>query len=871
MCYKLGNLKIMRMPWSNFRLNCLKSRRIIHLKVLRGMFSMALLGAMALAQSSASDMPAIPGDPLSSVPSGPEKIVNSDRQNTPESREAQANSARTAEPGRGRAGAPLAEEVPNEFQNFILLTTGQLLPVFGNELFRNVPATFAPLDRVPVPSDYVIGPGDELQLRGWGQVEIDYRAVVDRTGNIFVPKVGAINVSGIKYGELQPFLKGQISRVFHTFELAVTMGQLRSIQVFVVGQARRPGSYTVSALSTLVNSVFSTGGASTKGSLRRIQLKRGDRVVTEFDLYDLLLHGDKSKDVPMLPGDVIYFPPVGPLVGVMGSVNVPAIYEVKDGENLDQLIRMAGGLTPTAAGQVATVERTENRTVRAVEETALDEKGRAFPLKDGDLVSIRSIPVAFDNAVTLRGNVSNSGRYAWKQGMRVSDLIPDRKALVTREYWLRKGQIVQRPDLAEARSLDRLKQILKPPQPVTPATTPVPNAAATGPGQEAARNSQDTTKPSADEVELQKKNEAAKLGGGVDLQAAADAEKQRIENERARAGRYGEDSPLASSIRRITPEINWDYAAIQRLDPQSLSTRLLTFNLGRALEAPDSSDNIALEPGDILTIFSQADIQIPIAKQTKFVRLEGEFKVAGVYEVLPGETLRQLVERAGGFTPAAYLFGAEFLRESARESQQHRFDEFVSRLELEVERNASTKAQNVVSAEEATSLAAKVESQRRLVEKLRTIRPQGRVVLGIRPGTTSLEQVPDITLEDGDRFVVPYQPATVNVTGSVYNENSYVHQPSHTVGFYLRQAGGGTPTADLNHLLVVRADGSVVGKHRSAGWFSSGFNSLRLMPGDTIVVPERLDRVSVLKGLRDWTQVFAQLALGAAVLKSLNQ
>ena len=259
----------------------------------------------------------------------------------------------------------------NKFQDFVAISLGRDLPMFGYELFADVPSTFAPVDRVPVTPDYVVGPGDELLIRAWGQVDIDYRATVDRNGAINIPRVGNITVSGIRYQDLGGYLKNAIGRVFRNFELNVTLGELRSIQVFVVGQARRPGNYTVSSLSTLVNALFASGGPSESGSMRRIQLKRGAKVVTEFDLYDLLLKGDKSKDARLLPGDVIYIPPIGPLAAVAGGVNVPAIYELRDGATLGGLLDAAGGLATTAAGQRVTVERIRDRQAREVDEFVL--------------------------------------------------------------------------------------------------------------------------------------------------------------------------------------------------------------------------------------------------------------------------------------------------------------------------------------------------------------------------------------------------------------------------------------------------------------------------------------------------------------------
>jgi protein involved in polysaccharide export with SLBB domain len=349
--------------------------------------------------------------------------------------------------GRGAFTAPgvtrdLSTLERNEFQDFVWASTGFLLPLYGYNLF-DAPSTFAPVENVPVTPDYVIGPGDELLIRAWGQIEVDYRAVVDRNGMVNIPRVGSVPVAGVPYKDLTARLKTAISRNFRNFDLMVSMGQLRSVQVFVVGAARRPGNYTVSSLSTLVNAIFAAGGPSTRGSMRSIQLKRDNKVVTELDLYDLLLNGDKSKDAPLLPGDVIYFPPIGPLAAVTGSVNNPAIFELKGGTDVGTLMQYAGGLSTTAQSRRITVERIEDRKTRAVDQFDLDAQTAKRPVKDGDLVSVLAILPRFENAVTLRGNVATPLRYPYKPGMRVLDLIPEKEALITPEYYRRQNLAVR--------------------------------------------------------------------------------------------------------------------------------------------------------------------------------------------------------------------------------------------------------------------------------------------------------------------------------------------------------------------------------------------------------------------------------------------
>jgi polysaccharide export outer membrane protein len=744
------------------------------------------------------------------------------------------------------------EEPPTEFQEFIYASTGQRIRAFGADLFKGVPTTFAPVDRVPVSSDYALGPGDELLIRAWGQIDIDYRATIDRSGNIFIPKVGNISLAGISYGQLQPSLKSAIGRVFHNFELTASMGQLRSIQVFVVGQAKRPGSYTVSSLSTLVNAVFASGGPSSKGSMRHIQLKRGGKVITDFDLYDLLLNGDKSKDVNLLPGDVIYIPAVGNLVAVLGSVNVPAVYEINGSANLSDLVNFAGGLTPTAAGAKVTVERITERSIRTMDEFTLDGTGLARELHAGDVVMIRPLSARFENAVTLRGNVATPGRYPWKSGARIRDMIPDREALITRDFWAKQSELAKDPTLKIRNTRTRTKN--------------------TSGNQEKAEPRRDDDRSEQEGMQTnERRNLDGNRVGDGDLETGnqdrSSGENRREKNHNDSIG----EVRLQNDIRRNAPEINWDYAVVQRFNRKRLSTELLPFNLGKALQDAADENNLLLEPGDVITIFSVADLRTPEAKRSKFVYLEGEFNTAGVYEVLPGETLKQLISRVGDLTKDAYLYGSVFTRESTRKIQQIRLDEFVDRLEKDVERSASSKSQNVVSNEEAIGLKERADSQRKLVEKLRLVQANGRVVFGLKPSQSSVDSLPELVLEDGDRFFVPYRPPTINVVGAVYDDNSFIYQPSRTVSYYLSQAGGGTKQADVGHLFVVRADGSVVSKAHSSGWFTGSFNSLKLMPGDTVVLPEQLDKVSVLKGLKDWSQVISQFALGVAAIRSITR
>jgi polysaccharide biosynthesis/export protein len=740
----------------------------------------------------------------------------------------------------------LPPEPDIEFQDFVTSSLGYHLNMFGQSLFHNVPSTFAPVDRIPVTPDYLIGPGDELLVRAWGQIDVNYRAVVDRTGAIYLPKVGPISVAGVRYDQLNTYMKAAISRVYKNFDLDVTLGRLRAVQVFVVGQVRRPGSYTVSSLSTMVNALFASGGPSKQGSMRRIMLKREGKDVTTFDLYDLIAFGDKSKDVQLLSGDVIWVPPVGHLVALAGSVNVPGIYELKEHETLGELLGYAGGFTTTASGQKTFIDRIDDRQVRHTAELDLSSAGLKTELRDGDIVRFLHISPRFDNAITLRGNVAVPGRYPWRQGMRVKDLIPSRDVLVTQEFWKRQNKLAvdlesltfkSREEVEQDRQRDLENRDRNAPANQPGAPNPQPSTP-TGQGQ--------ATQPDQRTQQQRDEDLAARVGR---------TEAQRIKQEE-----------LKNEVKRSAAEINWEYAVIQRMDPQDLSTHLVPFNLGKAI-AGDESENVILQPGDVITIFSQNDMQVPAGQQTKFVRLEGEFVTAGVYQAQPGETLRHLISRVGGLTPQAYLYGAEFTRESTREDQQKRLDEYINDLGRSIERNTS--GQRSLNGDEAVAERQAVEGQRRLLDKLRQMKATGRIVLELKPTADNINQMPDLMLEDGDRLLVPFKPATVNVIGSVYNSNAFIFKPSKTVSDYMRLSGGPTRNGDKGRSFVIRADGTTLGGHGHHDLFVNSFEQARLMPGDTIVVPEKLDKGVVLRGFKDWTQIISTFVIGAAAAKVL--
>lgn len=693
--------------------------------------------------------------------------------------------------GRMGASAPII----SEFQKFLWDSTGKILPVFGAEFFANTAATFAPISGAPVPADYPLGAGDELMIRGWGSIDIDYRAKIDRNGLISIPTVGSIVLAGVKAGDAESVIRGAIAKLYKGVTVNVNFGKLRAITVYVVGQANRPGTYTVSSLSTLVTTLFASGGPNANGSMRRLQVKRAGRVAAELDLYAFIAKGDKSADIKLQDGDTIYIPSAAGYVALVGKVNTPAIYELRSGsDTIESLLDFAGGLPVVADPRRAFLERIDaNKSQpRSVEQFALNGEGLKRPLKNGDVLNITSITPDFSNAVILRGNVDQAMRAPFQAGMHVSDLIPNREYLITRNSIKRQNNGVNTSEYK--------------------------------------KNSSDN----ADSI-------ASRIGGLID-------------------------------------EINWDYAVVERINRSDLTVSLIPFNLGKVFSNPAGPDNVQLQPGDTVTIFSQQDVAVPMDKRRVFVRVEGEVRVPGVYQMTAGETLQSLLARAGGTTPDAYFFGTAFYREQVRIEQQTNLEKAAVKLEnqLRSEQSKSLANTRTITALDAQAAEAQRQGEIKLAEesiaRFKQLKPTGRIAFGLDPAEQSFARLPQLKLENGDRLVVPARPEFVHIFGSVNAEASPLWRPNTRVDDYLKKAGL-TVDADPENVFILRIDGSVVGKSTS-GWGFGGIGGVLVMPGDSIVVPEKFDKETAwskfTKGTREWAQIFANFGLGAAAVKTLR-
>ena len=743
---------------------------------------------------------------------------------------------------------------PNDFQKFVLQTSGQLLPLFGQNFFENLqeaqnqllnqgaqfslPPAYTPTEATPVNSNYLLGAGDELVIRGWGSIEVDIRAVIDRNGMVNIPKVGSVPLAGVKISQADAVIESALKKYYKNFQISVSLGQLRSITVYVVGQARRPGSYPLSSQSTLVSALFATGGPNATGSMRKIELKRGEKIVTTLDLYSFLTQGNTAQDVKLLDGDVIVIPPATGFVAFLGKVNTPSVFELRDkNETLGQLLSVGGGMPVVADPKRVVVERLDPQSnqPRKIIEFPLSHSGLITSLQNGDIVTIDSISPDIVNGVTLRGAVNKPKRSAWFEGMRIKDLIPNRESLVSQSS-IRKANETLFDKFERERTLRERNK--------------VPD---------------DLTKGDIDQADLEKRLNKGKSPDPARLNEDID-EFDNLKGQK-----------LSEQIGTIFEDINFEYAVIERIDRKSAILQLLPFNLGAALDDPVSKENLNLLPGDVVSVFSADDVRLPISKRRILVRVEGEVSRPGIYTALPGESLLTLLQRAGGLTQDAYLFGTTFTREEVRQSQKDNLNRLISRVQSEGQASLTALAQNAGSALDAASmqarLAAAQEEQKKTIERLRNLKPEGRISLGLQPSLfNNSSKLPEISLQPGDRLKIPSRPDFVYVLGSVNTETALLFRPGQTVEGYLKSAGV-TSGGDRDNVILIRADGSAISSESSL-WRSNKTMATVVMPGDTIIMPEKVDKETswnaAVRNAKDYTQILYQLGLGAAAFKSLR-
>jgi protein involved in polysaccharide export with SLBB domain len=586
-------------------------------------------------------------------------------------------------------------------------------------------------------------------------------------------------------------------------------------------------------VSTLISALFTTGGPASTGSMREIQLLRGGKQIGSIDLYDFIQKGNKGIDVRLLPGDVIHIPSIGPQVVLMGAVLAPAIFELprKKTSSIDDVLSLAGGLTAFTNIFEAYLERvdTTKSTALSLQSIQLDANGLKTVLRDGDILSLQAVKPNFSNAISLRVLNSPVKRLPIpKENARVTDIIPSKEYLLTADYFYRRFNF----------GVDSMitGDLLYPNNPNNPNNS---------------NNSNNSNNP----------NNPNNPNNSNNSNNSNNPNDPILKNDFERI----KDNALLD-------QINFESVTIERIEAGTLKSQLINFNLERAIANPQSIDNIQLYPGDTITIFNQKDVLVPLERQMRVIRVQGEVNSPGIYQTNGNETLRDVIKKAGGFTPNAYLYGTELRRQSVKQVQKKNLEIVIKRLEDQAALELRQSSTNL-SSDQAVLQALRTQNQVRLRERITLLRnaiPTGRLSLELDPKRT---QLPDMALENGDEVLIPSTPSSIAVLGSVYNESALLYRPGRTVAEYLKSAGV-NQNADRDAIFVVRADGTLQSPDIDKLFFNTKLDKVDLNPGDTIVVPEKIISESnystFMRGLKDWTQVLFQLGLSAAAIKVIK-
>jgi protein involved in polysaccharide export with SLBB domain len=681
----------------------------------------------------------------------------------------------------------------------------------------------------------------------FGNVNGIYEYEVSRDGILNLPEIGPVTVAGLPFSEFRADLNKRVREMLIGTQVSVTMGQLRTIRVFVLGDANQPGSYVVSGLATIGSVLYQSGGVSRVGSLRNIQLKRDGRIITTLDLYKVLLQGDTSSDKRLQPGDVIFVPPIGNTISVSGAVKRPAIYETKGAATIADAVQLAGGLASDAFAKGARIERVDGeRTTIAVDLTSLESSKRG--VHSGDTLIVPDVLPNLEDTVVLAGHVFRPGNYQWRPGMRLTDVIGSTDELkpgVDTEYVLIRRE-TKRGQPIQALSAN-LSAALKSPSGdenirLEASDTVYVFSLALG--------RQRIVEPLLEELRLQSTIDAPALevqvSGNVRAPGVYPLESQMRVSDLIRAG--GNLSEKAYALE----------AELTRYSSTGGSSRdieVVQVDLDAVRQGVDSAD-LALREHDYLIIK-----RIPDWDKKWTVKLEGEVQFPGEYRVRRSETLGEVLQRAGGLTDNAFPEGAVFLRDTLKEQEQEQIEKLTRRLEADI---ATLSLQASTSGGSETLMTGQV-----LLDQLRSAEAVGRLVLDMTQDAGGrYSAAAAVELRDGDTLLVPTKPQVVTVLGETQQNTSHLYRKNLTRDEYIDLSGGLTRRADKKLIYVVRANGAVVAGNRSR-WLGRG-SKVDIRPGDTIVVPLDTDRMRPLTFWGNVTQILYQAAIAVAAVKTFD-
>lgn len=719
---------------------------------------------------------------------------------------------------------------------------------FGSDLFTNRGAeqsaisAFSPDGRgsmldVPLGPDYVLGAGDSLSISLWGGVSQTIFRIVDRDGRISLPDAGPVQVAGLTLGNAQSLIAGAMQRQYRNAHVLVTVAQARSIRIFVVGDVQRPGAYEISALASPLTALFDAGGPTAVGSLRILRHFRNQNLVGEIDLYDFMLHGVRPASERLQAGDTLLIPPVGPQVAIFGAVKRPAIYELKNENDLAAVLDDAGGLTVAASLAHITIERVVPHQER--EEVTVDagsdndpkatlSRLRGTAVKDGDRIHVSTVLPYSERAVYLLGHVTRPGKFAFQDGMRISDVLHNYQDLL--------------PEPADRGEIVRL---------AAPDLHP------------------ETIEFSVPDVLIGNTNialqpfDTIRVFGRYEL----DAPTVSVRGEVERPGNYpmfkgmtaAELVRTAGGFKRDALLNQADLASYQVRNGSRVVVQRQDIDVGDAVIKNDRAADVALRPGDVLTVHQLTgwdDIGASIIVQ-------GEVAHPGSYSFQAGEHLSDVLRRAGGFRPDAYPEGAVLTRPEVASLETKSRQELITQIEASA---ASARISPAAGEEKSAALQLIQQQQDQILARLRSEPVTGRLVVHIESDIDRWAGTPaDIEVRNGDTLRIPKRPAFVLVSGQVYSPSAITFMPGHNAGWYLKRAGGATSIANRKEIFIVRANGSVIGRG-SQTWFDRDVLSTRLDPGDTIVVPQKIIGPSLTwRNLLGTAQVVTSLAIAAAV------
>jgi protein involved in polysaccharide export with SLBB domain len=712
---------------------------------------------------------------------------------------------------------------------------------FGAALFRNSAAV---ADKstlsVPVGPDYILGPGDELVIDYWGTSSQHIQRAVDREGRISIPEAGSTVVAGRTLGEVQQTIQKMLSHQLRGISVDVTLGKLRTVRVYVVGDVKNPAAYDISSLSTALSALIAAGGPTDTGSYRTVKHYRGKALVEEVDLYDLMLKGVSSSEVHLESGDSILVPPIGPQVTVAGKVRRPAIYELRKEQTLDQILDLAGGVPVTGELSRIRVERIqahERKEMMSVNLAggagiqAADDAFKRFRIQDGDIVTVLPILPYSNRAVYLEGHVFRPGKFSFKDGYKVTDLVSSYDDLL--------------PEPADRAEIVRLH-----PPDFTPVVIPF--------------NLRDV---------LSKKSEAPSLEPFDTVRIfgryETDGPKVSIFGEVMRPGEYPLSEKMTAAdllrmsggFKRSAYQQEADLTSYSVIDGDHVDLDHREIPIGRAL-AGEADTDVLLKPGDVLTI-RQIGGWNDIGGA---VSISGEVMHPGRYGIQRGEHLSSILKRAGGFSNEAYPYAAILDRAQVREAAAKSREEMVT--QIQAQNIGAPGGTGASSSSSRNSAVAQERERQQLLAKLKQLQPSGRLLIHVSSEIEKWQGTQaDVEVRAGDTLYVPKRPTFVMVAGQVYNPIAITFSSGKHAGWYLKQAGGPTTLANKKEIFVVRANGTVVGRG-SGEWWSGNVLGTTLQAGDTIFVPEKGAGTGIFKNLNQTISLLSGAAVAVSVIRT---